>query len=675
MRRKISYNSKHHIRLGRVSAAALSPDSSWMAVAVMRLNRDGTEYVGDLWKVPLDGSDPVQLTRGQSSDVAPCFRRDGALGFLSNRKPTDLGADEGAEKRRQIWILDAEGGEPRQLSDEPLGITDFRFARRGDRLVYTAPVLPGVAHDKQRETAAERGRRGSNARRFTQQPVRHWDHWLHENEDLPSPHLVACCSDGGKRRDLTPAARRELSIEPRFDLSEDGRLVAITWSTPARDRELDTSLRVFDLVTGRDRIFGAQEYCNVEFPLFAPDGRTLAAVREFRSATSAPRPRTVLFNVKSGKGRELAEDWDRWPQLQQWCADGHGLLVTADDEGATPLFRVDTRSGKTVRLSTVKSGGHHSACLALPEGGAVGIRSTLSQPPEPFLIPAKGRAAPRRLANLSGFDSADWIDTESIRTISTDGKLIQSWLLKPRGVKRSLPVLMWIHGGPIGMSGDLWHWRWNPLPFLARGYAIVQPNPRGSTGFGQAFIQGIWGNTWGGQCYEDIMAVADAISERKDIDGGRMMAMGGSFGGYMTNWIGTQTDRFRCLVTHASIVNMSTFTGVTDHPAWWYLEMGGENPYQNPDSFDRYAPWKYLSGWKTPTLIIHGEKDYRCPVGEALMLFEGLQYHGIESELLLFPDECHFIQKPPNIVAWYDAILEFLDRHMKRGGTGKGRSY
>jgi dipeptidyl aminopeptidase/acylaminoacyl peptidase len=217
----------------------------------------------------------------------------------------------------------------------------------------------------------------------------------------------------------------------------------------------------------------------------------------------------------------------------------------------------------------------------------------------------------------------------------------------------------------MGMSGDNWHWRWNPLPFLAQGYAIIQPNPRGSTGFGQEFIQGIWGNTWGGQCYEDLMAVADAVSARKDIDGNRMMAMGGSFGGYMSNWIGTQTDRFRCIITHASIVNMTTFTGVTDHPAWWYLEMGGENPYQNRDSFDRYAPWKYLANWKTPTLIIHGEKDYRCPVGEALTLFEGLQYHGVESELLLFPEECHFIQKPPNILAWYDTISEFLGRHMQ----------
>jgi len=665
MNKKIKYDSAQHIGLGRVTATALAPDSSWMAVSVMRLDQDLADYVSDLWRVAFDGSEPVQLTRGDSSDAAPCFRHDGALGFLSNRKPTDIKTDEGADKRNQIWILPATGGEPLQLSDEPLGVSGFRFARRGDRLVYTASVLPDVAHDKQRETAAQRAKKGPNARHFTRQPVRHWDHWLHENEDMANTHLIACRGDGKQRTDLTPAARRELAIEPQFDLSDDGRQVAITWSTPGQDREQDTALRVFDLDAGSDRIFGAEACCNLESPLFAPGGRTLAAVQAFRSAASAPCPRLVLFNVKTGKGRSLGSDWDRWPQPQQWSADGSALLVTADDAGTTPLFRVDAKSGKVVRMSRAGSGGHHSACLSLPDGGAVGIRSTLQQAPEPFLVKAGGRSAPRRLARLSGFDSADWIETESIQTRSTDGKSVQSWLLKPRGAKGRLPTLMWIHGGPMGMSGDNWHWRWNPLPYLAQGYAIIQPNPRGSTGFGQEFIQGIWGNTWGGQCYEDLMAVADAVSARKDIDGNRMMAMGGSFGGYMSNWIGTQTDRFRCIITHASIVNMTTFTGVTDHPAWWYLEMGGENPYQNQDSFDRYAPWKYLANWKTPTLIIHGEKDYRCPVGEALTLFEGLQYHGVESELLLFPDECHFIQKPQNILAWYDTISEFLGRHMQ----------
>jgi dipeptidyl aminopeptidase/acylaminoacyl peptidase len=428
----MTYSVHEHITLKRVSSIAASPDGSWLTVAVQRLDRDGVKYVSDLWKVPTDGSPATQLTRGDTQDTAPRFRHDGALGFLSNRPPNECKPDEDADKRMRVWILPAGGGEPQQLTDEPLGVEAFQFAKSAARLVLFAPVLPHVAHDKQRETAAEHAKKGPSARRYTRQPVRHWDHWLHENVDLPNMHVIAYAADGTHRVDLTPAAQREFAIEPQLDVSADGTLVAATRHTPGADRELDT---------------------------------------------------TIL-------------------------------------------------------------------------------------------------------------------------------------------------------------------------------------NPRGSTGFGQAFIQGIWGNVWGDQCYKDLMCVTDALERRADVDPQRLTAMGGSFGGYMTNWIETQTDRFRCLITHASICTMAQFTGVTDHPAWWYLEMGGEDPYADPVRFERYAPVRYIKQWKTPTLIIHGERDYRCPISEGLNLFEALQYHKVPSELLVFPDENHWILKPKNVVVWYEAVLDFLARHM-----------
>ena len=204
---------------------------------------------------------------------------------------------------------------------------------------------------------------------------------------------------------------------------------------------------------------------------------------------------------------------------------------------------------------------------------------------------------------------------------------MQYFVVKPKNAQGRLPTLLWIHGGPIGMTARSWHWRWNPMLAVAQGYAVVQPNPRGSTGFGEPFVQGIWGNVWGDQCYKDLMAVTDAVATRPDVDPNRIMAMGGSFSGCMTNWIGTQTQRFKCLITHACVTTMAQFTGTTDHPAWWYLEMGGEDPYADPSAYDRYAPIRHIKQWKTPALIIHGEKDYRCPIGEGLNLFEALQYH------------------------------------------------
>jgi dipeptidyl aminopeptidase/acylaminoacyl peptidase len=660
----VPYGVDQHIALKRVSSIAASPDGRWLAVAVQRLDSDGARYVSDLWKVPTDGGAAVQLTRGDSKDNAPAFRHDGALAFLSNRKPLAGKPDEGADKRMQLWLLDAAGGEPRQLTDEPLGIDSFRFAARADRLAYFAAVLPGVPQDKQREAAAERAKKGPGARHFKRQPVRHWDHWLHQDPDRASTHLIVCNAEGGDRTDLTPDATHEFWIEPHLDISADGARVLASWGTPGADREEDSSILLIELATGARRILGQAPVTSNENALFSPDGNTIAVTRSVRSAQQVERPTLTLIDVASGHMRELARSWDRWPQHHDWTADGKALLVTADDGGITPVFSLSVADGAVTAWTPRAAGGTHSQVVALADGRAASICSSLLDAPECWRLDGAGRA-PVALARLSGFTPAtDWAEVEHIATKSTDGAPIHSVITRPKDAKNA-PTLLWIHGGPIGMSGDGWHWRWNALLAAAQGYVVVQPNPRGSTGFGQAFIQGIWGNVWGKQCYEDLMAVTDAVEQRPDVDRTRIMAMGGSFGGYMTNWIGTQTQRFKCLITHASICTMAQFTGTTDHPAWWYLEMGGENPYADMPRFDRYAPIRYISQWKTPTLIIHGELDYRCPIGEGLNLFEALQYHGVDSELVIFPDENHWILKPRNIAAWYENVLGFLGRHMQ----------
>ncbi len=662
----IPYTVEDHIELRRVSSIAASSDGSWLAVAVQRLDREGTKYASDLWRVPVDGSAAVQLTRSDSRDAAPCFRHDGSLGFLSNRQPNEIKPDEDADKRMQVWLLPGAGGEPRQLTDEPLGVEAFRFAARADRMVLFAPVLAGVPHEKQRETAAERVKKGSSARNYRRQPVRHWDHWLHQNPDRASTHLVVCRADGTQREDLSPEVTGELSIEPHLDITADGRRALMVWRTPGADRVDDNSVVVFDLDGGARTVLPQDPCTMTESARFSSDGQTIAAIRATRSTAQVIRPTLTLFDLQFG-ARELARGWDRWPASAVWSAHGSDILVTADDEGLLPVFAIDAATGAVRRLTARRAGGAYSDVAALPQGGFACIRSSLLDAPECFVHDGTPESAPRPTARLSNFSPATaWAHCESITTTSTDGTPIQSWITRPKSAGAArCPVLIWIHGGPIGMSGDGWHWRWNALLAVAQGYMVVQPNPRGSTGFGQDFVQGIWGNVWGDQCYRDLMAVADALEQREDVDAARIMAMGGSFGGYMTNWIGTQTRRFRCLVTHASIVTMASFTGTTDHPAWWYLEMGGEDPYADPAGYDRFAPIRHIRQWKTPTLIVHGELDYRCPIGEGLNLFEGLQYHGVDSELVIFPDENHWIMKPRNIVAWYQNVLDFLARHMR----------
>jgi dipeptidyl aminopeptidase/acylaminoacyl peptidase len=661
------YSVEDHIRLRRVSGITPSPDGRWLAVGVQRLDRDGTRYVSDLWKVPVDGGPAVQLTRGESKDVAPAFRHDGALAFLSNRQPNEIKPDEDADKRMQIWLLPPEGGEPRQLTDEPLGVEAFKFAAKADRLVLFAPVLANVEYDKQRETAADRAKKGSSARNFRKQLARHWDHWLHQNADRANTHLILYRENGAERVDLTPDATTQLNIEPQLDISADGKRALTVWRETGADRIEDDKVVLFDLDARTHKVLPQAANTGTENARFSPDGHAIAAVRTTRDAKMAVRPTLVLLDTE-GHARELARDWDRWPHLCDWMPDGKHLLVTADDDGIVPVFSVDAKSGQVTRLTSREDGGSHGDVCALPQDGFACSRSSLLDAPECHVHDGRVDSPARPLARLSNFTSAgEWAEVESITTTSTDGTPIQSWITRPKARAPALahPVLLWIHGGPIGMSGDGWHWRWNALLAVAQGYTVVQPNPRGSTGFGQEFIQGIWGNVWGGQCYDDLMAVTDALEKRADVDATRIMAMGGSFGGYMTNWIGTQTERFRCLITHASVVTMASFTGVTDHPPWWYLQMGGENPYADPDGFDRFAPIRHIPKWKTPTLIIHGEQDYRCPIGEGLNLFEALQYHGVDSELLVFPDENHWILKPRNIVAWYENVLGFVARHMQ----------
>jgi dipeptidyl aminopeptidase/acylaminoacyl peptidase len=658
------YSVEAHIRLRRVSSIAPSPDGSWLAVGVQRLDRDGTKYVSDIWKVPVDGGPAVQLTRGESKDVSPAFRNDGALAFLSNRQPNEVKPDEDAEKRMQVWVLPPEGGEPRQLTDEPLGVEAFRFASDADRLVVFAPVLANVAHEKQRETAAERAKKQTSARHFRKQPVRHWDHWLHQNPERANTHLVLYRADGTDRVDLTPDATTHLNIEPHLDIGADGKRALAVWRQTGADRVDDNVVVLFDLDSRTHKVLPQAPCTDSEGARFSPDGKTIAVARSTRSAKVVVRPTLTLLDLE-GNAREVAKDWDRWPHIGDWSADGKTILVSADDDGIVPVFAIDAQSGKVERLTSRAAGAAHSDVNALPKGGFACVRSSLLDAPECYVHDGKADTAAKPLARLSNFTAAtEWAEIESITTKSTDGAMIQSWITRPKNAKGKSPVLLWIHGGPIGMSGDGWHWRWNSLLPVAQGYTVVQPNPRGSTGFGQEFIQGIWGNVWGDQCFKDLMAVTDAIEKRADVDPTRIMAMGGSFGGYMSNWIGTQTDRFRCLVTHASIVTMAAFTGTTDHPGWWYLEMGGENPYTDPAGYDRFAPIRHITKWKTPTLIIHGEQDYRCPIGEGLNLFEALQYHGVESELLVFPDENHWILKPRNIVAWYENVLGFVGRHM-----------
>jgi dipeptidyl aminopeptidase/acylaminoacyl peptidase len=374
----------------------------------------------------------------------------------------------------------------------------------------------------------------------------------------------------------------------------------------------------------------------------------------------------MVVDTASADARPLAPEWDRDGVPATWTEDGGSVIVSAEDAGFVPAFRVEVDTHSVIRLTATHRGGSHRCLHMVSSERLIGIRSRLHHPPEPFWLDFAPAAEPRLLASLSGWTEAEGkalADWQTLSVDAEDGPAIQSFLLRPAGKPGPFPVVMWIHGGPMSAWGDGWHWRWNPLLAVQRGYAISLPNPRGSTGYGYELQAGIWGNVWGAQCYRDLMATQDALEARSDIEADRTAAMGGSFGGYMANWIGGQTDRYRALVSHASLFDLRAFWGASDAARWFGLQLGGSPP-DDDEYFARYSPHRFTEGWKTPTLVIHGEKDYRVPIGEGLALYETLRYRGVEAELLVFPDENHWVLKPRNIKVWYDHVLCFLDKHL-----------
>ena len=684
--RPLAFDAQQLVALNRVLDVAPAPCGTWAAVAVERVNSEGAKYACDLWRVALaaDGGAPVQLTRGDSRDTAPCFRSDGALGFLSNRATGNRELDgKGDDPKPQVWILSAAGGDPLRLTDEPHGVDAFKFARNAGRMVAIAGVIPGVAADTQRDAASERKKLGPSALHYTRMPVRFWDHWLPDGVRDPVPHFLLFDSNGGSRRDLTPQATREHQIMDGagFDIAGDGARALVITARPGADRIDDTALLVFELdseaSTVNQSVLGLEERTTIDQPMFSPDGSRIACVRQRRSTERAGKLNLLVFDVASGRSSLIADQWDRWPQPAAWSEDGKSIIVTADDRARVGVFRIDLGTQNVRAVVDSGAGGTHVNVRLVPGGKRViGVRSTLLEAPEMFVADADRPLAPEIPARLSGMMQgfgAGIASVESLETVSSDGKPVQYFFIRPKQSQGRLPALLWIHGGPIHAWTDLWFFRWNALAAVARGYAVVMANPRGSTGFGQDFVEGIWGNVWGGQCFDDLMAVADAVAARADVDAERMAAMGGSFGGYMTNWIGASTDRFRCLVTHASVFSMSGFYGDTDNPAWWLLEIGAD-PYRDPVSYDRFSPSLRVHDWKSPALVIHGEKDYRVGITQGLTLFECLQQQGIDSELLVFPDENHWILKPRNSMAWYATVFDFLDRHLQAQANPSGKA-
>jgi dipeptidyl aminopeptidase/acylaminoacyl peptidase len=663
------FNIDNLLRLPRLTSLRLSPDGRRLVVSVGGVGPDGKRMTNALWQLdPEDRRPARRLTRSvEGEGAAFAFLPDGTLVFESVRPDPDAKPDPD-RKINALWALPPDGGEPRLLAAPEGGVCGTETARAANALVFGANIQLGArdfAGDAERTKARKDA--GVEAVLFEDYPIRHWDHYLGPRHRRLFAAAVPAGEDRiAEPRDLEPDVTGFTFDESDADISPDGTFVVAVRRVFARFPETLDDLVRYDVASGESRplTHGDASY---GLPRISPDGRSMAAIRmTYATPDEAERVSLVLIDAATGEQRTLAADTDRRPDHLAWGADASTLFFTADDEGHHSAYRVDLPEGRTTRLTRE---GYVSDLCPSPDGRALfALQSTIATPPRVVRFDARTPdQAPQALVN--GLDEQGIVApglVERVTATAADGTSIGGWLLRPPAASAgaSVPLVVFVHGGPLG-SWNGWHWRWNPHIVVDRGYAVLLPDPALSTGYGQRMVDRGWGQ-WGGTPYTDIMTLVDAVSARPDVDGGTIGLMGGSYGGYMANWVAGHSDRFRCIVTHASLWELVGFHGTTDHGPAWEHEMG--DPYEDPSIYLRNSPREHLAAMaaaRTPMLVIHGEKDHRVPISEALILWTDMQRLGVPGRFLYFPDENHWVLKPQNARLWYGTVLGFLDEHLR----------
>ena len=642
----------------RVGAPEVSPDGNWAVFTISDTDlaankRNNRLYLLDLTK---SGATPQVVTGAEKGHDA-VFGKDGALYFLM-----------AVGERDQLFRM-ALGSAPRQVSDFGADIGGFKLAPTGDRVVVWADQkdCPDLACAATTFPAKPEG----GGRTYDKMFVRHWDTWAEpgvRNRLYAFPIENGKLAGGGIR--LTGALEGDTPSKPfgggeELAISPDGRTVFFALREAGRIEPLSTNLDIF-----ASPIDGSAPPLNLtdandgtdNLPTVSPDGRTLAYFSMARAGYEADRQVLQLRDLASGQTRALTQNWDRSVGSIEWARDGRSILVTAEDTLEQPVWRVDVASGKVTRLT---KDGHYGNVRALPNGGVIATMNDIKAPDELFRLDRNGKLA--RLTDTNR-DLIAQLDPVTLRKFSFTGAnndRVWGWTLKPDLVKGKLPIAFLVHGGPQGSFNNSWSFRWNPRLFTAPGYAAVSVDFHGSTGYGQAFTDAINRN-WGGWPLEDLQkGLAFATANDQQLDADNACALGGSYGGYMMNWIeGRWPDRFKCLVQHDGVFDSRAMAYETEELWFDEWEHGGHPYYEAPAEYEKWNPVNYVQNWKTPMLVITGEKDFRIPYTQGIAAFTALQRRNIPSRLLVNPDENHWVLKPKNSIQWYDEVFGWMNRWM-----------
>jgi dipeptidyl aminopeptidase/acylaminoacyl peptidase len=641
----------------RLSDPRPSPDGRWVLFSRVQYDIEANRGNTDLGLVSIDGKSELRLTRDPAVDTNGRWLPDGtAVIFLSNRSGSF-----------QIWRASLSGGDPERLTDFPVDVDGFELSPDGKRAVFWSAVFPDCPDlSCTQKRLQERAASKASGRIFDRLFVRHWDSWSDGRRNhifvTPLPPI-----EGQAPVDLMSGMDQDAPTRPfgggeEIAWAPDGGSVVFA-SRPGIHEAWSTNVELYRVATdGKSRpvLLTDDNPATDTRPVFSPDGKTLAYLAMERPGFEADRLRIVLWDAASGKKTPLTQDWDRSVEEMVWAHDGSVLYVTAQEHGRQKIFSVESVSGAVKPLHEIG----RNFSLALTRAGTLCfLQDRMTRPAEIFeLDPATGRISPVSHVNDERLRKIRMSEPEEL-WFENDGFRVHAWILRPVDAAKGkkVPLAFLIHGGPQGSWLDDFHYRWNPQFYAGAGYAVVAVDFRGSTGYGQAFVDAIRGN-WGPGPFSDLMAgLKAALKLLPEVDPNRMCALGASFGGYMVNWIAGQEHPFACLVTHDGDFDTESSYYNTEElwfPEW---EMTG-TPWEKADVYARNSPKSYVNRWKTPTLVVQGGLDFRVVETESLSTFNALQRRGVPSRLLHFPDENHWVLKPQNSRLWHQTVLEWLDR-------------
>ena len=649
------------IAFDRLSEPRVSPDGRQVVFTVSALDLAANKRRSDLWVVGTDGSGLRPLTRHADNDTSGTWSSDGkAVLFLSTRSGSS-----------QVWKLPLDGGEAQQLTALPLDVGSFVLSPDGKWLALSMEVFPGTTPEETRQRLDDTAAGKATGRIHDRLFFRHWDSWA----DGRRSHIFVMPASGGSPVDVMKDMDADAPSKPfggrsEYTFTPDSRAIVFGARNAGREEAWSTNFDLFVAPTDGSAAPRNLTSANPAWdahPAFSPDGRTLAYTAMQRPGFEADRFRIVLRTWPEGTERVLTESWDRSAGDLAWSNDGKTLFTTSDDLGNHALFAIDVASGK---VRTVVGKGH---VVAPQVNGArlVYLLDTLRGPAELHSVRTDGSDALRLTRfNDERLVALSFGEPSQFTFAGANGHTVYAWIVKPVNFDptNKYPVAMLIHGGPQGSFGDQFHYRWNPQTYAGRGYVALMIDFHGSTGYGQAFTDAIRGD-WGGKPLEDLkLGLAAALEKYPWMDGDRVAALGGSYGGYMVNWIaGQMPDRFRALVTHAGNLD-ERFAYFATEELWFPEWEHGGTPWENPEGFTRHNPIDYVKNWKTPTLVIHGAKDFRVVETGGFATFTALQRKGIPSRFLYFPDENHWVLKPANSILWHDTVLDWLDQWTRPDG-------